>query len=713
MQFESGLKEPGFFFLHHNGEVSRLISSLAWNNSSVGSPLNWSQSFRITLCNLLNSQMPMVLYWGRDFTCFYNDVFIAILEEDLHPKILGRPCRGHWPKSFSILQPFVERAFSGQPSMVGEERSISGNQNNISERIFLTGWSVSPVFDDNGRIGGVLVAGNVSRIKNSEQGVNSFTPALGSGEKSDVDEMNLRNIILQAPVAMCILMGEQHVVSVANGRMFELWGKSPEILLKKPIFEALPEAKGQGFEDLLGRVYESGETTRLFDVPVNLIRKGVNETVYINFVYEPFKNGNGSVSGVMVVAIEVTEQFLLRKRIEETEEKARLAISSAHLGTYEVNLVTDEVKTDERFKEIWGIESDTPRSEYASRIHPADIDVRSKALEESVKSGNLHYEARVIGRDKSERWVRVKGKVLYDAQGKPSSLLGVIQEITEQRSFAEELQKQVKERTEEYLAINEELAATNEELREANDNLVKANNELQQFAYVASHDLQEPLRKIQTFSNILIDRFSEQLADQVVAYLGKINSSAARMSDLIKDLLDYARLSAPENAFKEVDLNHMVKQVLDDFEVLILQRKIIVESEKLPVIECIPFQMNQLFYNLIGNAIKFSKKGFPGLIKIKVRFLSDTEVQENQALRTGNSYCELTFQDNGIGFSPRYAEQIFAIFQRLNDKSLYGGYGIGLALCRKIVDNHRGLIYAKGKEDEGATFVVVLPVSQK
>ena len=713
MQFESGLKEPGFFFLHHNGEVGRLIPSLAWNNSSVGSPLNWSQSLRITLCNLLNSQMPMVLYWGPDFTCFYNDAFIAILEEDLHPKILGRPCRDHWPKSFSILQPFVERAFCGQPSMVAEERWISRNQNNISERIFLTGWSVSPVFDDNGRIGGAVVAGNSSRIENSEYRVNSSTPALGSGENSDVDEMNLRNIILQAPVAMCILMGEQHVVSVANGRMFELWGKSPEILLKKPIFEGLPEAKGQGFEDLLGRVYEWGETIRLFDVPVNLIRKGVNETVYINFVYEPFKNGNGSISGVMVVAIEVTEQFLLRKRIEEAEEKARLAISSAHLGTYEVNLVTDEVKTDERFKEIWGIESDIPRFEYASHIHQADIDVRSKALEESVKSGNLHYEARIIGHDKSERWVRVKGKVLYDAQGKPSSLLGVIQDITEQRSFAEELQKQTKERTEEYLAINEELAATNEELREANDNLVKANNELQQFAYVASHDLQEPLRKIQTFSNILTDRFSEQFADQAVAYLGKINRSAARMSDLIKDLLDYARLSAPENAFKEVDLNHIVKQVLDDFEVWILQRKIIVESERLPLIECIPFQMNQLFYNLIGNAIKFSKKGVPGLIKIKVRFLSAIEVQKNQALRTGNSYCELSFQDNGIGFSPRYAEQIFAIFQRLNDKSLYGGYGIGLALCRKIVDNHRGLIYAKGKENEGATFVVVLPVSQK
>jgi PAS domain S-box-containing protein len=715
VQFEAGLKESDFSFIHHGGEVGKLIPRLTWHTTAAGSPFTSSQSLRITLCNVLNCPLPVALYWGQDFICFYNDAFIPILEAGLHPKMLGKPGKKYWPKNLSDLQPLVERAFSGELLIHAEEQPVSNHQVSQIERTFLSGWSVSPVFDDNGRIGGVLLTGNKSGIENRNQNnsIESRTAGLRLQEKPEANVMNLRNIIFQAPIAMCILKGEEYVVDIANERMFELWGKHSNKLSLKLIFEGLSEAKNQDFEELLARVYHKGETMRLYDVPVNLIRKGVNETVYVNFVYEPFREENGKISGVMVVAVEVTEQFLLRKRNEEAEEKARLAISSAHLGTYEIDLVTDEIKTDERFKEIWGVDSDIPRSEYASRIHPVDIDSRSKAHEESVKSGNLHYEARVIWHDKSERWVKVKGKVLHDAEGKPSSLLGIIQDITDQKSFAEKLQKQVKERTEEYLAINEELVATNEELRQANDNLLKANNELQEFAYVASHDLQEPLRKIQIFSNILSDRFSEHLNAQALAYLGKISTSATRMSDLIKDLLDYARLSERESLFKKMDLNQILKQVLDDFEVLILQRNIVVQSETLPVIECIPFQMNQLFYNLIGNAIKFSKKGHPGFIKIRVRFLSDNEVEKNQALKKDSSYCELFFQDNGIGFSPQYAEQIFAIFQRLNDKSSYGGYGIGLALCRKIVHNHRGLIYAKGKENEGATFVVILPVSQQ
>ncbi|WP_343692598.1 ATP-binding protein [Chitinophaga sp.] len=234
--------------------------------------------------------------------------------------------------------------------------------------------------------------------------------------------------------------------------------------------------------------------------------------------------------------------------------------------------------------------------------------------------------------------------------------------------------------------------------------LLRKNNELEQFAYIASHDLQEPLRKIRTFSELLQNSMQGN-GTQVNHYFEKIQSSAARMTALIKDVLEYSRLSDPDARFVDTDLQAILKNTLTDFELLIEQKGALIQCDALPVVKGIPLQLQQLFTNLIGNSLKFSDKD--PLIKISVAAVSEEDVPGE--LSKEQEYIKLTFQDNGIGFEQQFSDRIFTIFQRLNDKKTYAGTGIGLALCKKIVENHHGLIQAEGELQKGATFTVYLP----
>jgi PAS domain S-box-containing protein len=421
------------------------------------------------------------------------------------------------------------------------------------------------------------------------------------------------------------------------------------------------------------------------------------ETVYLNFVYEALHDEEGKINGIIAVATDVTEQVLARHKIEYAEESATLAIESGDLGTYEVNLLNDEMITSPRFKAIWGVDEQAPdRASLASMIHQDDLPVRDRAHKKANETGKLHYEARVLCNDGNYKWVKINGKVLFDEKHRPKRLLGVIQDITEQKTFAEELSKQVEDQT--------------RDLIEANERLERSNEDLEQFAYVASHDLQEPLRKIKFFNSLVLE--NEDLADESRRYIEKVSHAAERMAGLIRDLLESSRLSQKNFQFERTDLNVIFNNILSDFELLISQKNGKVEAGMLPTLDAIPLQMNQLFYNLIGNALKFSKRGVPPIIKVSANKLTSERIKGFPELNIENEYFEIKFSDNGMGFNQQYADKIFTIFQRLNEKSVYGGYGIGLALCRKIINNHSGIIYAEGRPGEGATFIFILPCKQ-
>jgi two-component system CheB/CheR fusion protein len=249
------------------------------------------------------------------------------------------------------------------------------------------------------------------------------------------------------------------------------------------------------------------------------------------------------------------------------------------------------------------------------------------------------------------------------------------------------------------------------ELWQANLNLERMNAEMKQLAYIASHDLQEPLRKIITFSDLLKKNTGTQLDAKAKEQVEKIVESSLRMKQLVEDFMRYVNTEVSEKKFKPTDLNFILKDVLQDFDSVMTNSNAQVNGNHLPEISAVPVQMKQLFHNLISNSVKFKKKSVPPVINIDSRILPSKELGKYLKLRNNADYVEITFRDNGIGFGKKFSEQIFAIFQRLHEKEKYDGTGIGLALCRKIVHNHDGEIFAESSEGKGATFRIILPVT--
>lgn len=269
---------------------------------------------------------------------------------------------------------------------------------------------------------------------------------LAEREKAGVEALQqqrekLYSIFMQAPVGIAIFRGENYIVDLVNPPLCEIYGKTVDEMLGKPIFEVLNYAKGQGFEELIDEVRATGIPYRGTALPAPLMRNGKLETVYLNFVYEPFHEDDGSISGVIAVATEVTEEVLAKQLIQEAEERARLAVDAVNLGTFDVDLSENEMTTSTVFAHIFGFQRPVSRAEYLTAIHPDDLKLRQKAHRDALITGKLLYEARVIWPDASQHWVRVEGKVYFNESGIAMRILGTVLDITDQRKAREEQEK--------------------------------------------------------------------------------------------------------------------------------------------------------------------------------------------------------------------------------------------------------------------------------
>jgi len=267
--------------------------------------------------------------------------------------------------------------------------------------------------------------------------------------------------------------------------------------------------------------------------------------------------------------------------------------------------------------------------------------------------------------------------------------------LLEDRAFIATLEKKVDERT--------------SALQHSNEELEKMNKELQSFAYISSHDLQEPLRKIQTFAMVIIEQESKNLSDKGKDYFLRMQSAAARMQTLINDLLAYSRTSNVINKFEVTDLNEVIGEVLADLQEEITEKEATVRIPAMCHAEVIPSQFRQLLYNLVSNSLKFSAPERPPVVTIKSIEGYGINFNHKQ-LKDDMLYCHISVTDNGIGFDQQYDERIFQLFQRLQDRSVYKGTGIGLAIVKKIVDNHNGFIDAEGTLGKGSSFNIYIPV---
>ncbi len=268
--------------------------------------------------------------------------------------------------------------------------------------------------------------------------------------------------------------------------------------------------------------------------------------------------------------------------------------------------------------------------------------------------------------------------------------------------------KEKEKRAAELIIANKELAFQNEEKEKRAAELITANKELLAFTYISSHDLQEPLRKIQTFVSIILENENDNLTDDGKYNFKRMQLAAGRMQQLIDDLLAFSRIATTELKFETTDLNLIVEDVKTELKEIILEKAAVIESRQLGKANVIAFQFRQLIYNLISNALKFSKPDRPPLISIRQRTI-DGETLNHERFSSEKNYSHISVEDNGIGFEPQFHERIFEVFQKLHGKEVYGGTGIGLAIVKKIIENHGGTIIASGQLNQGATFDIYLP----
>ncbi|SHM12253.1 CHASE3 domain-containing protein [Flavobacterium xanthum] len=379
---------------------------------------------------------------------------------------------------------------------------------------------------------------------------------------------------------------------------------------------------------------------------------------------------------------------LLRKTINTlsvANEANNLAEIVGGFGSWHLNLETNQYTFSDNEYRLIGCDPqsfEATRATFLKFVHPDDLEFVKQNTSNILNDNDLPpFTYRIIRKDNEIRYFRSLGRIVNIASGN-KTFIGTTSDVTEE-VYAKNL------------------------VEERNRELESSNKELTAFNYIASHDLQEPLRKIEIFMSRLVSKDYANLSLAGQQYVASIQSSANRMRVLIKDLLHFSRINKAEKIFEEADLNYLLETAKHELAPTIEEKKALIKSNELPTLNVIPFQIQQLFINLISNSLKYSKENSIPTIEINCEMI---DAHEAEILPDNNiKYYKITFKDNGIGFEQEYAAKIFILFNRLHNKNEYQGTGIGLAICQKIVENHKGFIVAKGELNVGSTFTVYLP----
>ncbi|WP_308993678.1 PAS domain S-box protein [Mariniflexile litorale] len=409
--------------------------------------------------------------------------------------------------------------------------------------------------------------------------------------------------------------------------------------------------------------------------------------------YDVKKNPDRLIGTIRDISEERNSQQMLIER----EQKFRLLANSMpqHIWTSDpegnLNYFNQSVY------DFSGItQEDIDKEGWIQIVHPDDKEENIKQWNESIKTGkDFLIEHRFRKHTGEYRWQLSRAIPQKDNDGVIKMWVGTSTDIQEQKMFTNELEKQVQQRT--------------GELNQKNIDLEKMNKELQSFVYISSHDLQEPLRKIQTFASRILETEYATLSENAKKHFNRMQESANRMQNLIQDLFAYSRTNVEERKFEIVNLSKIVEEIKETLKEELEEKNVTIELINIYDIKIIPFQFKQLMINLVSNSIKFSRIATPLHIKIDC-IIAEGSKFDIDKLSAKKKYCHISISDNGIGFEQQYSEKIFDVFQRLHGKEEYTGTGIGLAIVKKIVENHGGIILAKGELNHGATFNIYIPV---
>jgi signal transduction histidine kinase len=410
---------------------------------------------------------------------------------------------------------------------------------------------------------------------------------------------------------------------------------------------------------------------------------------------------DGKPTRMLGTIADVTEHHQIIERLRQSEKLHKQAQALTHIGNWSWLIHEDRVTWSDEMYRIYGL---APQSEqitlarFLSFVHPDERESRMAEIRKSLKLLQVEeYHVRIIAADGTHKVLRGKGEVVADDRSNPIIMMGTCQDVT--REFM--LTNQLRER-EKYL---EQL---NRSLQFANQELSRTNEELESFNFIASHDLQEPLRKIQIYSDRILEYGVTLLPSPLREYFEKINSASNRMQKLIEDFLAFSQTFNTTQQPEKIDLNKIVDEIRQELGTRIEERRAIIEASPLPEISAVPFQVKQLMTNLIGNALKYTYPGTSPHVTITGSIIKGKDIPVSNAMAE-QLYVKVSIADNGIGFEQKYSSKIFELFQRLHSKDVYSGTGIGLALCKKIVQHMNGFIAATSEPGKGSVFTFYLP----
>tara|TARA_R110001606_G_scaffold47424_5_gene120812 strand:+ start:1559 stop:3499 length:1941 start_codon:yes stop_codon:yes gene_type:complete len=466
-------------------------------------------------------------------------------------------------------------------------------------------------------------------------------------------------------------------IDYINNRMDDITQEESEFIIGKTFCEYYPQNFENGVFEKLKECFYSGQN-----------QDYIKEFFFNEQSYWLSNRAVKMNDGIILFSKDVTRE---KKNEEHLFIQNRLLLEAEHvanIGSFRWNLGKEEIKYSENVYRMFGFEPKELDSKYdrlLAFVHPNDIDkVKDSFHQARISKTKTDLVFRIYTKSNDLKYMNTIGEC-YQKEGN-RYMVGVIRDVTKQ------------------IEAESKLQAKNAELK-------RTNSDLEAFNRVASHDLQEPLRKIQMFVSRLNEEEKDSMSLRSQGYLEKVKSSSNRMRNLINNLLSYSKVDEVEEQPKRIDLNDVLISALDDLGERIDDIGAEVASDALPVVNGVQFQLEQLFANLIGNSLKYVKKETRAKIQIKSKIISRNEIP-TELLSFGGNFVKLQFIDNGIGFEKKYEEKIFEIFQRLHGKNEFSGTGLGLSICKKIVQSHNGIIQAKGELDKGAEFTIYLPVLQ-
>ncbi|TDX10671.1 PAS domain S-box protein [Flavobacterium sp. S87F.05.LMB.W.Kidney.N] len=755
-------------------------------------------------------QLPLGIgiFKGKDLVVeMANDTYLHIIDKN-EEDILGRPIFDSVPEAKETVFPLLKNVFETGVPYYTDELPVTLNRYNKQELGYFN-LVFYPLKEENAITGVIIVAYEVTEEVKARH-------LLTESEKA------FRNIVMDSPIAMAIFRGKDHIIEMANiSMMRNIWQKEEKDTIGKPLLEVFPELENQKYPELLNDVIANGKTIQENEAIAYVDIKGKLKKFYLDYEYTSLLEKNGQASGVMVTVNDVTSKVKARKKVETAEERARLAAEIGEIATWDLDLQNKKLIYSDKILDIFGFEKKTKivHQDIRSRVLPEDEHILVEAFAKALLTGIYKYEARIQKLDDSISWIKVHGRIFFDENKDPSKMIGTLMDITDEKNSQEILMKneakfrlladsmpqliwtsdtlgnlnyfnetfykysgfskeeidkngwlqivhpddreenvklwmhsvktgndflfvhRFKRYDGEYRwqlsraiaqldeqeniqmwvgsstdiedqknftnQLEEQIIERTTQLELKNRDLVNMNIELQSFAYISSHDLQEPLRKIQTFASRLSDLDEQNISANAKTYLARIEISAKRMQNLIQDLLAYSRANSAERVFTTVNIDEIAEEVISDFSDRIEEKNAVVEYHNLGEATLIQFQFRQLLHNLVENALKFSRKGVPPRVEISSELVKGSSLPNAEF--KDKMYHHLQVADNGIGFDLVYKEKIFEVFQRLNTESEYRGTGIGLAIVKKIVENHKGIITVSSEKDKGSVFNIYIP----